>query len=448
MNGVLRWIISGMQVFLPGKTLHESDVLDCHPLIREHFGEKLKQNNPEAWKEAHSRLYEYYKKQTKEYPDTIEEMLPLYRAVAHGCRAGRYQEVLDDVYIKRILRSSDHFSWKKLGTFGADLAAISGFFDSPWSQTVSELTENSKGFVLNQAGICLRALGRLKEAAQPMKSSIDATVAQKNWNNAARSAGNLSEIFLTMGDISQALDHAKQSVEFADRSGDAFQRMSKRTTLADVLHQAGRPAEAEALFQEAEEMQKKDQPEFPLLYSLGGFRYCDLLLGRDKYEEVLSRAEQTLEIVKTLRGTLSLLDIALDHLSLGRAHLLQSLHEGTGNFSKAAAEHLNQAVDWLRMAGTQDYLPCGLLARADLYIAQKDFEKARRDLDESMTIAERGEMGLYKADGRLGYARLYLATGEKEKARGELAIAKEMIGKMGYHRRDGEVKELQERLKL
>lgn len=90
-----------------------------------------------------------------------------------------------------------------------------------------------------------------------------------------------------------------------------------------------------------------------------------------------------------------------------------------------------------------DYLSSGLLARAELYIAQMDFDKARRDLDEAMTIAGRGEMGLHKADCHLGYARLYLAMGNKENARGELAIAKEMIGKIEYHRWDGEVKELE-----
>jgi hypothetical protein len=79
-------------------------------------------------------------------------------------------------------------------------------------------------------------------------------------------------------------------------------------------------------------------------------------------------------------------------------------------------------------------------------MAQKDFERARRDIGEAMTISERSEMGLYKADCRLGYARLYLAMGENKKARGQLAIAKEMIGKMGYHRRDGEVKEIEEQL--
>jgi tetratricopeptide (TPR) repeat protein len=102
--------------------------------------------------------------------------------------------------------------------------------------------------------------------------------------------------------------------------------MARRTDLADALHQAGRQSEAESLFREAEEMQKENQPEYPFLYSLQGFLYCDLLLSQGKYQEVLSRAETALQIV--LNGSKNLLDIALNNLSLGRAHLLQALQEG------------------------------------------------------------------------------------------------------------------------
>lgn len=426
---------------IASQSKYEPDALDAHPLIREHFGEMLKKNNPEAWKEAHSRLYEYYKSQAKEYPETIEEMLPLYRAVAHGCRAGLYQESMEEVYWERILRGKVHFNSNKLGAISADLTVLYNFFETLWSKPVTSLNEGAKAFVLNDAGFDLRALGRLKEAMQPMKAGMDANIVQEEWVNASIGANNLSELHLTMGDIIQALDHAKQSVEFADRSGEAFEQMSIRTTLADTLHQAGRMVEAEHLFKDAEKIRKKDRPEYPLLYSLWGFRYCDLLLNKRKYTEVLSRAEQTLNLGER-EGWYDLISIALDHLSLGRAHLLQSKYESTGDLSQAA-EHLSQAVDWLRRAGIQDHIPRGLLARADLYTMQKDFEKARRDLDEAATIAERGEMGLHKADCRLGYARLYLAMGEKQKAREELAAAKEMIGKMGYHRRDKDLEEME-----
>ena len=419
------------------------DTLDCHPLIREHFGEKLKENYPEAWKEAHSRLYEYYKDQAKEYPDTIEEMMPLYVAVAHGCQAGRYQEALDDVYWLRVLRVNKHFSLKKLGAFGADLVALSGFFNQPWSKPAVELTKAGKAFMLNMAGFHLRALGRLAEAAQPLQAGLEADILREDWKNAAIDASNLSELSLTTGDLAQALEYAEQSVDLADRSGDAFLRISKRTTLADALHQAGRLPEAEAAFQEAEKMQKEWQPEYPLLYSLQGFRYCDLLLGQGKYQDVQSRADKFFE---WRVPSDPLIDIGLDHLSLGRAHLLQALQEGTDDFTRAA-EHLNQALDGLRQAGQQQYLPNGLLARAELYRVQGAVDKAQRDLDEAMTIAERGEMELHQADCHLEYARLYLAMGEKEEdARRNLDTAKEMIGEMGYHRRDTDVREIEEKL--
>jgi tetratricopeptide (TPR) repeat protein len=413
------------------------DTLDCHALIREHFGDELKQNNPEAWKEAHSRLYEYFKNQAKKYPDTIEEMSPLYAAVAHGCQAGRYQDAMDKVYWQRIQRRQDFFASKKLGAMGSLLAALSGFFDSPWNQPVTGLTEGSRSFVQTEVGFYLRALGRLKEAAQPMQAALEATIVLKDWKNAAPSACNLSELYLTIGDIALAMEYANQSVDLADRSGDAFQRMANRTALADALHQAGRQSEAESLFREAEEMQKDRQPGYPLLYSLQGFDYCDLLLSQGKYQEALSRAEKF--FVWRLPSD-PLLDIALDHLSLGRAHLFQALQEGSPD-STQAAEHLNQAVDGLRQSGNQDDVPRGLLARAELYMAQGEIDKAQHDLDEAMTIAERGEMGLHQADCHLGYARLYLAMADEDKAREHLVIARKMIEQRGYHRRDHEVKE-------
>ncbi len=274
-----------------------------------------------------------------------------------------------------------------------------------------------------------------------MQAGLDADVSSKDWINTAICTGNLSELHLILGNVPSALDYASQSVEYADKSGDAFLRMANRTALADALHQAGCFPEAEAAFVEAEEMQKERQPEYSYLYSLAGFRYCDLLLSQGMCIDVLGRAGQTLEW-----GSGYLLDIALEHLSLGRAHLLQTRQEVSNDFTQAEA-HLNKAVEGLRQAGTQHHIPRGLLARAELYSVQGEFLKAKRDLDEAMTIAERGGMGLHKADCHLEYVRLYLAMGEKEEdARKNLETAKEMIGKMGYHRRDVDVVELEDKL--
>jgi len=100
---------------LAKEELHKPDTLDCHPLIREHFGEKVKESNSAAWKEAHSRLYEFYKSQAKDYPNTIDEMVPLLISVTHGCEADRHQEVLDEVIWRRVHRNNEHFILEKLG---------------------------------------------------------------------------------------------------------------------------------------------------------------------------------------------------------------------------------------------------------------------------------------------------------------------------------------------
>jgi tetratricopeptide (TPR) repeat protein len=346
------------------------------------------------------------------------------------------------VYWERIKRGNEHFSTKKLGAFSADLAAMSGFFNPPWRRPVDGLTDADKGFVLNDAGFRLRAMGRLREAAQPMQASLDAYVAQDSWEFAARIAGNLSELYVTLGDLDQALDYARQIVDFADRSGDAFQRMISRTTLADALHQAGRLEEAEAAFREAEALQKERQPEYPLLYSLQGYRYCDLLLGQGKYQEVQERVRKLFDWREP--GD-SLLGIGLEQLALGRAFLMGALQQGTGDYTQAATR-LDWAVDGLRAAGTQHELPRGLLARAALRRAMGDTERARADLDDVAAIAERGGMRLFETDCHLEYARLYLAMGDENQAREHLAAAKAMIEDIGYHRRDGEVAELEKRL--
>jgi tetratricopeptide (TPR) repeat protein len=298
---------------------------------------------------------------------------------------------------------------------------------------------------LNWAGFCLRALGRLAETAEPMQAGLEAYEGEEDWKNAATVAGNLSELYVTVGNLTRALDYyARQSVELADRSGDAFERLKQRYKLAYAIYQAGQLEEAEASFREAEVMQKERQPGYPLLNSLPGNWYCELLLGQGKYHEAQSRAARTLEWTQQAGG--SLLSIALDHLSLGRAHLLQAQQEGTGNYTQAAT-HLDQAVDGLRVAGRQDYLPRALLARAALRRATGEADRARVDLDEAAATAERGGMRLYQADCHLEYARLYLAEGEEDQARQYLATAKVMIEDMGYHRRDGEVAELEQRLR-
>jgi len=413
----------------------EVESVDAHPRVRAYFEERLREENPVGWKEAHSRIFDRLRTDTMRLPGTLREMEPLFQAVAHGCRAGRHQQALDDVYVRRIQRGNELFSTAKLGAIGSDLAALSGFFETPWNRPVVGLHPRARSYVLNAAGFDLRAQGRLGEAVEPFQAALEGFVAEKHWANAAIQAGNLSELFLTRGDLARAEEFARRSVDYADRSGNAFQRMAMRTALADALHQAGRTAEGSALFREAEGLQAERQPEFPLLYSLRGFRFCDLLLGRGECEEVLRRARKLFE---WRLPSDSLLDIALDHLSLGRAEAWIAARAKAAE-SRAAAGHLDEAVDGLRKAGDQEFVSRGLLARAELGRLRGDLAAAWRDVGEAQGIAERGGMRLHLADCHLEAARLHQAAGQPAEARQRLETAEVMVNEMGYHRRDPEV---------
>jgi tetratricopeptide (TPR) repeat protein len=434
----------------PGQSnvLASSSTLDAHPLLREYFARRLREQQPEAWRAAHSRIYEHLRDTTEHRPDTLEGLQPLYQAVAHGCQAGRQQEACDEIYWDRILRGNESFSTLMLGAIGANLGAVTSFFEPPWSRVSAALTEADQAWLLNEASFLLRALGRLTEALEPMRAGLENFKRQENLGYPAKVAGNLSELELALGEVPAAVRDAEQSVTFADRSGNEFERMVNRTTQADALHQAGLHAEALELFREAERMQAERQPKYPLLYSLRGFQYCELLLAEaeraawrggveDTAIEELSRVARGVEerSKKMLEWPLhsdSLLDIALNHLTLGRAQLYRAILEGAEPTS--ASSEIEQAVDGLRRAGDVSRTPLALLSRAWLRALGGNPASAHADLAEAQEIAERGPMPLFLADIHLYRARLF-------RDREALATARALIEKHGYGRRKEELED-------
>jgi hypothetical protein len=460
----------------------DPEALDAHPLVREWFGERLRRTNEAAWKAAHSRLYDHLRDSTHEgKTPTLADLAPLYHGIAHGCRAGRHQEALDEIYANRICRqlpdgTLEFYSRKKLGATGSDLAAISWFFDRPYETPAATLTPPDRAWILGEASFGLRAQGRLQEALPPMRAALQMSEAARRWRNAAISASNLSQTELLFGEAAAAAATAEKSLAVADRSGDTFRMLINRTGLADALHAAGESEEAEGLFAEAERRQREYQPTFPLLYSLQGYLYCDLLLSRGRAAEARERAAQTLEWVRPQSWAL---DIALDTLTLGRAQLalaLPSLASGRSAETaradaRAASTRLDDAVEGLRASAVNEQVARGLLARAAFRRAVGDWDRTARDLDEAQEIAEPGPMRLFLCDCALERSRLALtqleafaplndlvapsppppappdAVGASElrkEARNELEVAGKLIAECGYHRRDEELRELDE----
>lgn len=491
--------------------------LDAHPLLREYFARQLRTQHLEAWRAAHQRLYEHLCTATKDKPQpTLEDLQPLYQAVAHGCHAGMQQEALAKVYRNRILRGQQNYSTQKLGASGSNLGAIACFFEQPWSRFLPALRDVDQAWLLNEAAYHLRSLGRLAEAHEPMRAGLEMRIKpgdwkQEDWQQAAISANNLSELELMLGDVAEAIENAEQCINYADHSGDMNWPSLSRIAFADALHQADRRAEAQANFCKAEAMQAKSWPDEPLLYSTPGFKYCDLLLSapeRAAWQWFLGRASlqptssdvlpktplgalttnppsfhatvtssaaqkarrtdqdthvsqiqscravfkrTTQNINKSKKDTRTpLLVMALDHLTLGRALLYEAILECSS--LEPCHSSLQQAVDDLRRANTQHWLPAALLTRAwmrSLTGASTGPESAQSDLDEAWEIAERGPMRLFLVDIHLYRARLFGRHASKaddklypwKSPAADLTAAHALIVKHGYLRRFEEVEE-------
>jgi hypothetical protein len=249
-----------------------------------------------------------------------------------------------------------------------------------------------------------------------------------------------------------------------------------RTAYADALHAVGRHEDSARAFADAEQRQKEMQPEYPHLYSVQGYKYCDLLLGNGDHAATRDRANLILEWEVESD---QLLDRALARLALGRADLglaLDALGADQGSAmacddALSARARLYEAVDRLRATGLSHHVPRALLARAVLSRAAGDWDGAVRDLFEVEEIAEPGPMRLYLCDLALERARLAFAKTEafaplngmlekdnppkplvpnadeiaklKSEAEKQLSIATDYIEKCGYHRRDEELAELQ-----
>jgi tetratricopeptide (TPR) repeat protein len=388
-------------------TADPSEDVDCHPLVRECFEDQ-------AAPEGHARLYEHYRDAGKEFPETLEEMRPLFWAVYHGCKAGRHQEVLLGVYRNRILRGKQFYLIHSLGAYGAVLSLLANCFELAWSRPIRSLRQDLQAWMLSSAGFTLRGLGRLADAVVAIQAAAEGYVKLEDAANAATAYGNLSEGFLTVGRVADAIGAARKAIEFADKTGDPYRQVVARSQLGDALSQAGDVLLAEEFFAEAERMQRECQPDAPILYSVRGYEYCDLLLDRGQTTEVIRRASQTLLLHEQRRW---LLDIGLDHLSLGRAVAAGA----------ESVRHINEAEDYLRRAGTLPLLPLVLLAKG-----------TDRDLEEVCRIATRSGMRLHLTDYHLAMAR---KTGERK----HLDEAARLIEETGYHRRDGELAELKAR---
>ena len=226
-------------------TRPDAETVDGHPLVREYFGPALREESPKVWKQANSRLFDYFRGiPDQDQPDSAADLMPLYQSLHHGVAAGRAYEPLDHVYYRRIGRSGKSFGVNMRGLYSTDLAAVAAFFPDGWRMPLQDLPKSDQSYLLNVVGFRLRALGRFEEARVALERGVALDVELGDHENAAIESNNLGELLRDHGELQAAFEKAKDSLHIIDDMVNEADRFIYKTHLAHLLAMQGKVNEA------------------------------------------------------------------------------------------------------------------------------------------------------------------------------------------------------------
>jgi len=224
---------------------HNPGQLDTHPLVREYFGEQLRSQKTDAWKECNRRLFHYYRTLAPQLPNNFREMEPLFSAVICGCNAGLFREALHEVYLPRIQRGNASFAASVLGARGALLSVLAHFFEQGfWGapvQTGSQehsLTAEDQLFVLMQAGLYLTTTRGMGGSEAQICYARAESLCQSLGRPRARCLALMAQWrhVNTSGKLSEALHLAERLNSLVQGQGDPTLTIEACRALAVTLY--------------------------------------------------------------------------------------------------------------------------------------------------------------------------------------------------------------------
>jgi len=380
-----------------------TELIDCHPLIRDFLNEHLRREKPDVWRDGNKAVFNFSQHSAIANPKTMVQLEPLFRAVIHGTRAGLVEESFQ-LYFERIKRKQ--FSIFTEGSHHADQSCIRAFFRIPWSEPVDQLSESASFYLLSSAAANLIYLGQIDEAIEPSIQSIQWFRANKRWFEAGATSGTLISMLIAAGRLNDARAEWEQGQESVERADNEVVRAVSASIGAYLSFLEGDLGEAAKYFHDAETVLNKSEPDSEFACATISAYYCKYLLDTGETERALERTLLTMEWRKTNTwqvavDTTSLL--ASDLLVLGLIYLeLDDL--------KNASHYLNKQVELFKASNEWLYLPTGLIAREKLHIAEGDHVAAERDLEEALAIAKNTGALLSTWEANIALAELAVST--------------------------------------
>jgi tetratricopeptide (TPR) repeat protein len=452
---------------LAGEDPHNPGSVDTHPLVREYYGEQLRGQRSDAWKECNKRLFNYYRALAPQLPESFAEMEPLFLAVICGCHAGLFREALHEVYTARIQRGKAHFAANVLGATGPLLLVLGQFFErGRWGSLIEtaiegqRLTEEDQLFILMQAGLYLtatRGMGAPEtricyEAAEPLCHVVNRPrLLFMQLLGQCRYA-------LTTDKLSAAMQIAERVHALAQEQNDAGLMLAAYQAFAAVFYLLGEFDSARKYARLGVKIWRSgsvqspvaEEIQAPVVNCLTFEAMCDWHFGEiaschAPMDEAISTAKElkdrnALVLALNYAAALAVLErdpLEVDRLASGMIELstrnnfvywlaLGVIYRGwarsvSGNIAEGIPG-IEQGIKDLRATGQVVGLPFYLARKAEaLCLADRNCE-ALETINEAIAIAERFEHGYCSAE--LHRLRgVFLAAMSAEEAQIEASFA-------------------------
>jgi len=398
---------------------------DTHPIIRDYFGTQFKQTEPDNFKQAHAVLFDFNLAiPEKQFPDTLSEMAPLFRAIMHGCKSEKYCESFD-VYRSRVSRDHEYYSQHTLGAYSEELSSLSSFFPNGWEQKLSnDLSIEKQAWIYAETSYCLMSLGYLHEAVSPREKHLQLFESIKDWMNAARAAQNLVDLYLPLMRFREALSTARLSVEYAEKSKDTEQMIRSYGSLGMMLYHDNNICDSLTNFNNAELHTKNKGDDF-LSYTYGS-DYCLVLLDIAQtvqdFKSIKKRAKCGLQV--SIRDN-HLVCIALYSLILGKVYTSLGRVDKSNN-------HFNVAMTYVQKTNAIRYLPIFCLAKARFHLSTEETDLAKNNLDTAFEIIERYDMKFHAIEYLLVKSQYHILMRDYDSASSCFKEANSMICESGH----------------
>ena len=422
---------------LAGEDPHNPGYVDTHPLVREFYGEQLRGQRSDAWKECNKRLFNYYRTLAPQLPDSFAEMEPLFLAVICGYNAGLFREALHEVYIPRIQRGNAHFAANVLGATGPLLSVLGHFFEhGRWGSLVEtaieeqRLTEEDKLFILMEAGLYLTATRGMAapearmcyERAEPLCHSLNEP------RLLFMALSGHARYTLHTDKMSAAMQIAERMYSLAQEQNDSALMIGACRALAVTLNFLGDFESARQYAMRGVQIWRSGNVQThaedyitPIVDCLIFWAMCEWHFGQIAschalMDEAVSMAKEqkdrnSLALALTWAASLAILEcdpaevdrLASDVIELSTRHnfsywlALGTVHHGwarsaSGNTAEGIP-CIEQGIRDLRATGTVLAMPSYLARKAEaLHLADRTSE-ALEAINEAVAIAERFEHG-------------------------------------------------------